>query len=303
MKKLGLLFMAGVVAFGMSSCSSDDEEEVKPTPKFDFITDAGYTSANVTVDAGSLVKIGIDASGSENLESVGVRTQVGSAQESIFPLTSTGDSIITSLKTKDFTFEFEYQAGQLPTNERITVIVKMSNGTQTSKSIVLTVTAPTKPVTEALSRQMGAQNNLDFGSYFSVSENISKLGAEANANPAVIDFVYYYSGSNLATLAAPSTNGLGDIVGNSSLDNWDPKNKTLFKKVSGFDYDNLTESGQLSTEIAKGGLTNQATNLVAGDIVIFVTEGAQTFGAIKVVSVTPASGSGVLTFDMKFVAE
>lgn len=295
--------MAGVVAFGMSSCSPDEEEEVKPTPKFDFITDAGYTSANATVTAGSLVKIGIDASGSENLESVGVRTQVGSAQEAIFPLTSTGDSIITSLKTKDFTFEFEYQAGQLPTNERITVIVKMSNGTQTSKSIVLTVTAPAKPVTEALARQMGAQNNATFGSYYSMTDNVALLQAEANAAPASVDFIYYYGSSNLATLAAPDDAQVVSVMGNTQLSSWSTKNATRFKKVSGFDFDGLTESTALAEEIAKGGLTSMANNLAQGDVVIFVTAGAQTYGVLKVVSISPASGSGVLTFDMKFVSE
>ncbi|MDX5320081.1 MAG: hypothetical protein LPK45_03320, partial [Bacteroidota bacterium] len=94
MKKLGIMFaLAGVITFGLSSCGGE-EEVAKPTPKFDFITGAGYTSANATVNAGNVVKIGIDATGSENLESVGVRTQVGTAQQTIYPLSSTGDSVI-----------------------------------------------------------------------------------------------------------------------------------------------------------------------------------------------------------------
>ena len=179
----------------------------------------------------------------------------------------------------------------------------MSNGTQTSKSIVLTVTAPSKPITEALAREMGAQNNSDFGSYYSMISNIAKKQAEANADPADIDFIYYYGSSNLATLAAPDDAQVAGVMSNTQLSSWTTKNATRFKKVSGFDFDNLTESTSLTEEIAKGGLTSMANNLAVGDVVIFVTAGAQTFGAIKVVSISPASGSGVLKFDMKFVAE
>lgn len=308
MKKLGIMFaLAGVITFGLSSCGGDDPETAKPTPKFDFITGAGYTSANATVNAGNTIKIGIDATGSENLESVGVRTQVGTAQQSIFPLSSTGDSVITSLKTKNFTVEFEYQVGSLPTTEKITVIVKMSNGTQSQKTILLTITAPAKNVTDAPGRQIGGQTNTTYGSYWSMEINSAKLQSEANSDPASIDWAYYYGASNLATFAAPDDATLtsSGVMGNSDLPNWSTKNATRFKKLdASFDFDGLATSTTLLDEISKGAPTLSAiTKMAVGDMYLFITADGKEYGAIKIVNNNPTTSSGLLTFDMKFVSE
>ena len=307
MKKLGIMFaLAGVITFGLSSCGGDDEEVAKPTPKFDFKTGAGFTSASGNINAGNTVKIGIEASGSENLESVGVRAQVGTAQQTIFPLASTGDSILAS-KTKDISLDFEYQVGSLPTTEKITVIVKMSNGTQTSKTINLTVSAAAKPVTDAPGRQIGGQTNASYGSYWSMEVNSSKLQSEANADPASIDWVYYYGSTNDATFAAPNDATLqsSNVMNNPNLSTWGTKNATKFKKASaGFDFDGLTTSTQLLSEISAGAPALTAiTKMQNGDVYIFVTEGGKEYGAIKIVSNTPTTSQSLLTFDMKFVSE
>jgi len=306
MKKLGMMFaLAGVITFGLSSCGGTDEEVVKPTPKFDFKTGAGYTSGNANVNAGDSVLIGIDASGSENLESVGVRTQVGTAQQTIFPLASTGDSILAS-KTKDIALEFKYKVGSLPTTEKITVIVKMSNGTQTSKTINLTVTAAAKKVTDAPGRQIGGQTNPNYGSYWSMKTNTAALQADANANPADIDWVYYYGSTNEATFAAPNdaTLNSSNVMNNPGLAAWATKNATKFKKASaGFDFDALDQSTELLAEIDKGAPTLTAiTKMQVGDIYIFITNGGKEYGAFKVISNTPTNSQALMTFDMKFVS-
>lgn len=243
MKKLGIMFaLAGVITFGLSSCGGTDDDVVKPTPKFDFKTGAGYTSSNANVNAGNTIKIGIEASGSENLESVGVRTQVGTSQQAIFKLTADGDSILAS-KTKNISLEIEYQVGSLPTTEKITVIVKMSNGTQSSKTINLTVTAAAKAITDAPGRQIGGQTNTTYGSYWSMETNSSKLQSDANADPASIDWVYYYGSTNNATFAAPNDAVLNssNVMNNPGFSTWATKNATKFKKASaGFNFAGLT---------------------------------------------------------------
>ena len=308
MKKLGLLFLAGVVAFGLSSCGGDDDpDEAKPTPKFDFVTGAGYTSSNATVDAGTTIKVGIDATGSENLESVGVRVKTTGGSETIVPLTLTGDSIITSLKVKNFKLDFEYQVGSLPTTEVLTVIVKMSNGTQTSKSIALTVQAAAKQVQDAPGRQLGGQTNSSLGSYWSMETNSAALQSDANSNPASIDWVYYHGATNQATFAAPDDNTLlsSNVMNNPQLVNWSPKNATRFKKASAsFDFENLAQSTELQAEISAGAPSlTTITKLAAGDVYIFTTAGNKEYGAIKIVGINPANSAGVISFDMKFISE
>lgn len=306
MKKLGIMFvMTGIVAFGLSSCGTDPDV-AKPTPKFDFKTGLGYTSANGNVTAGSTVKIGIEATGSENLQSVGVRTQVGTAQQGTLNLTASGDSNITSLKTKDFSLEFTYQVGSLPTTEKITVIVTMSNGESTQKTITLTVTATPKNLTEAPGRQIGGQSNATYGSYYSMETNTAELQASANANPAAIDWVYYYGSGNLATFAAPDDPTLqsSNVMNNPSLTSWSVKNATRFKKLPGFDFDGATTSTDLQTEISKGAPNLTAlTQMQIGEVYLFVTAGSKEYGIIKIISNSAPTSAGFVTFDMKFVSE
>ncbi|MBI1221745.1 MAG: hypothetical protein GC180_03995 [Bacteroidetes bacterium] len=308
MKKLGIMIaLAGIVSIGLSSCGGDTTTTTKPTPKFDFITGAGYTATNGSVSAGTVIKIGIDASGSENLESVGVRSQVGTGQQTTFALAKStgGDTLISDLKTKNFSITFDYQVGSLPSTEKITVIVKMSNGTQTQKTLLMTVTAATKNVVDAPGRQMGAQSNSTYGSYYSFDVNNAVLQADANSNPAGVDWVYYFGSSNSATFAAPddATLNSSNVMGNTSLPNWSTKNATRFKKLSGFDYAGLATSDQLQAEIAKGAPTLSAiTNMQVGDIYLFITASAKEYGAVKITGINTGA-AGDISFDMKFISE
>jgi len=306
MKKLGIMFaLAGVISFGLSSCGGTDDEVAKPTPKFDWKIGAGYTSSNVTVNAGDTVKFGISASGSENLTSVGVRVQVGTAQETIFPLTLAGDSTLAS-KTQNIALEFKYKVGSLPVTEKITVIVKMSNGTQSSKTIIVTVIAAAKQVTAAPGRQIGGQTNQTVGSYWSMEANTNLLQAPANADPATVDWVYYYGSTNQATFAAPNDAILNssNVMNNPDLTSWGTKNATKFKKASaGFDFDGLTTSTELLTEIQAGAPSLTAiTKVQIGDVYIFITDGGKEYGAFKIITNTPTNSQALMTFDMKFVS-
>lgn len=307
MKKLGIMFvMAGIVAFGLSSCGTDDPDAAKPTPKFDFITGAGYTSANTTVAAGSVLTIGIDATGSENLKSVGVRRSYNGGPQNILGIASTGDSSISSLKVKDFTMEFEYEVGSTSGTELITVIVTMDNGETASKTILLTVTSTPKPAQDRPNNEMGGQNNASLGSYWSVANAQFNLQAQANANPEDIDFVYFYgTAGQLATFASPDDplfNSGTNVMNNPSMATWSPKNTTRFKKTS-INYDNVTTSTPIEAEIAAGGVTlTQVKDMKVGDVYIFTTSGSKYFGLIKITAFTAQSGSGSVKFDMKVVS-
>ena len=304
MKKLGIMFvMAGIVAFGLSSCGTD-EDIAKPTPKFDFIVGASYTSSNTTVPAGTMLKIGIDATGSENLKSVGVRRSYNNGPQSIVMITSGGDSTISSLKTKDFTMDFDYEVGATSGKEVITVIVTMANDQISSKTITLTVTSTPKAVSNRPNNEMGGQNNATFGSYWSVSNSQFRLQAEANADPADIDFVYFYgTAGQLATFAAPDDalfNSTTNVMNNPALANWSVQNATRFKK-SALDYDNVSDSGPIDAEIAAGGVTNsQVKDMKVGDVYVFTTT-SNEFGLIKITGFSATSGSGTVQFDMKVV--
>lgn len=296
--------LAGVVAFGLSSCGDDPEDVAKPTPKFDFKSGGAYTSTNVEVNGQTILEFGIDATGSENLESVGVRVSKNGGSETILPLGEIGDSIIKDEKLKNFEIDFEYETGIASGTEKITVIVKMTNGTQTSKSIVITNKGESKQLSEAPGRQMGAQNNATYGSYWSMSQNQYLFQTEANTTPADVDWVYYYGASNKATFAAPDDPTLqsSNVMGNPSLTSWAVKNNTRFKKLAtGYDFDAKETSDEIQGEMA-GATLSSISDMQVGDVYFFVTANQNEFGIIKITGVTTGGGSE-LGFDMKYVSK
>ncbi|TNE81388.1 MAG: hypothetical protein EP332_04510 [Bacteroidetes bacterium] len=303
MKKLGIMFvMAGALAFGLSSCGDDTVTDATPRPSFDWKGGAEYVSQNSTVQAGDQIKFGINATGVENLEKVRVTLSYNGGTETIVPLTADGDSIITSLKTKNFSMDIPYSVGSIKGTEKVTVIVYMSNGTTASKSILLTVNAASVAVQSRTNAEVGAQSNATYGSFWSFNTFQALLTADANSNPGTIDMIYYYGATNKATLAAPDDAQVAQV--HASVANWGTRNATQFRKttLTSADFDNITMSDAIDTEVAAGSTLKMANDLQVGDVVLFLTAGNKTYGLLRINSITPASSSGVLSFDAKFVS-
>lgn len=298
MKKIGMMFvMAGVLAFGLSSCGDDNGGEAAPTPTVDWKGGVDYVSAPKSVSGGTQVKFGINASGTENLTSVGVRISINGGQETILPLTDNGDSTI---KTKNFSMDIPYTAPSVPGTVKFTVIVKMSNSTQTSKSILLTITNPAQAVTDRQNIEMGAQNNATFGSFWDLDAGIMML-SEANATPGAVDFIYYYGASNKASFASPNDAQVTSVF--ASISNWSTRNATKFRKttLTASQYDAITMSTDVDAQVSAGVTVTSVTDLKVGDVVLFVKHDGSIYGLIKVTEINPASSSGAIKFDMKIV--
>ncbi len=306
MKKLGIMFiMAGAMAFCLSSCGGDEPiTDETPRPSFDWKGGADYISQNATVQAGSQIKFGINASGVENLEKIRVTLSYNGGSENIVFLTDDGDSVITSLKTKTFSMDIPYTVGNIKGTEKVTVTVFMSNGTSTSKSILLTVTAPSIPVQSRSNAEIGADKNTTLGSFWSFATYQALLTAEANNDRNSVDMIYYYGATNKATLAAPNDAQVGQL--HPSVNNWlaSERNATKFRKttLTSADFDAITMSDALDAQVAVGATATMANDLKVGDVVLFITAGNTTYGLLRINSISPASSSGVLSFDSKFVS-
>lgn len=295
-----MFMMAGILAFGLSSCG-DDTEEVKPRPSFDWKGGTDYVSSNTSVPAGSEVLFGINARGEENLKSVGVRVSYNGAPSTIFMLTSSGDSTITSLRTRNFSIDIPYQVGNTPGTETVTITVTMANDETFSRTVVLTVTAQATNVTERSNISAGAQNNAN-GSFFSVSQSQTFTIAESNNNQSIVDMIYYHGAVNAATLASPNDAQVTSLFPN--VTSWTTRNATRMRLVTMTEaqYQAITLSTDVDALIQAGNPTLTAvTQLKVGDVVLFVTSGGTYYGIIRVKAIQPASPQGQITFDMKVV--
>lgn len=303
MKKLGMMFiMAGVLAFGLSSCGGEDDPATKPKPSFDWKGGTDYISTNTTVNAGFDIKFGINASGSENLEKVRVTVSYNGGSATILPLTDDGDSIITDLKTKNFSMDIPYTVGSIPGTEKVSVSVYMSNGTVTTKSILITVNQAPQQVQSRTNAEMGAQNNATYGSFWSFTNFQALLTADANNAPESIDMIYYYGATNKATFASPNDAQVTQVFANVS--NWATRNASKFRKttLSSADFDAITVSTELDTEVAAGGTLTAATQLAVGDVVLFITAGNKTYGLLRINAIPSAASNGTIEFDAKFIS-
>jgi len=295
MKKIGLMLMlAGVFAIGFTSCG-EDEDVVKPKPEFSWKSGSAggsnvYTSANATVSAGTKLFFGITAIGSEKLDKAEAFVSVSGGSKA---------KLVDTLKINatNLSWDFSYTLPGTPGAVEVEVVVTMSNGESTSRKITLTVTKPAVAVQAINNVSLGGQTNATLGSFFSLKNNVMKL-AEANATPADVDWIYYYGATNQATFASPNDAQVTQIF--NTVSSWSKRNVTKLRRTSltAAEFDAITMSSDVDKQLTPSGGT-AVTQLKAGDVLIYVTEGNVNYGLIKVKTIQPASGSGAIEIDIK----
>lgn len=161
---------------------------------------------------------------------------------------------------------------------------------------------------------LGNQQSNQAGSFFSSTDGSIKNSVDAKANPATIDFLYYYSVGGLAaadsaTIAAPADVNAQEVFNASTTANipsWATKNFTTFKYLGNgaATYNNVT-TGDDVVNTFTGSTVAGATyvrKLRVNDVFAFKTD-ADKHGLAKVTNITmPTTANGnqsVITLDVK----
>ena len=180
------------------------------------------------------------------------------------------------------------------------LIVTDKDDMSASQSVVITVDASMAggPIDTYTAILMGAQSNVDIGSFLDAETGEVYLIGPATNNQSIIDVVYYYGSQNLATLTAPDDATVGGGAGNLSLcESWTTKNGTRFGTASL----TATEFDDVSNDIlilAETGISNsKMTQLAVGNVLSFVTVNGKK-GLIKVSAITTGT-AGSITLDVK----
>ncbi len=83
---------------------------------------------------------------------------------------------------------------------------------------------------------LGGQENASLGSFYGTDTALVFKSVETSASTVLqskVDFVYFYGGTNMASIGAPNdATVLFAHANNSSLANWSIKNPTLFSSLS-----------------------------------------------------------------------
>lgn len=287
MKKFNLLtILLAVFAFGfLSSCGTDD-----PSDELPILTT--NPSADFSAIAGSLVSFSVTA---------GENPTSKSALETLV-IDANGvneDSTITfANNTTTYQGTFTFTAPAAGSTNVITFTVTDKAGKVNIESITVTGTSGAGTISAYSATLLGGQDNASLGSAFSSSNGQVYLKAAAATNSSIIDFVYFYGASNLASLAAPDDASVDGSTANSVdlTDTYPTKNATRFMttSVTPAEFIAMTDDANFPAFSGSSSLEN---NLAVGDVIAFETVGGKV-GLVHVAAITTGA-TGTITIDVK----
>lgn len=295
MKKLSFLFiLLALTGVLFTSCSKDEDDPQDLKPGINFKGGTGYVSQDVTLTAGEEFKVGINANANSN----------SSAKLNKFVVTRTFNNIPftvldSTLNTSNFTIDIIAFANPNAGTERWSFKITDKDGEVNEISFNITTTAPAGNILTYSTKVLGSYQNTTGSSFASVDGTVYTL-EQAKIHADVIDWLYFYGATNLATLAAPDDTDAGDVfnTGPNALSTWSVRNDTRFKETSltAADFNSITTDTPIIA-IANGASLSKANNLVVGDVIAFVTSTGK-MGLVKVDAIVPGA-DGTMTISVK----
>ncbi len=278
MKKLAYLFAFLMVSgfFFMTSCADDEEGDVKPT--INFKGGVGYVSEDVTLDTDANLTIGITAASNSS----------SGAKLSLLELTRVYNNATwftwdTAIDVAYYSIDITLTSLNVEGTEKIAFKVTDKDGQTNEISVNITTENAAGPITAFDQKILGSYQSTTGSSFASVDGSIYSL-AEAKANQAKVDWMYFYGASDLATLAAPD-DAHAALVFNSAtngLQTWTTKNTTRFRKVTTvIDWNAITDDSIIMTEAATEPDQSRMATLASSDVLLFKTV-TGLYGMIKV---------------------
>ncbi len=188
-------------------------------------------------------------------------------------------------------------------NTAFTLIVTDKDGltAQGMVNVTIDVGSTGNPINEYTAVLMGAQTNVDVGSFLDAETGtVYKIGPAGN-NQALIDIIYYYgiSSGNEATFVNPNHPTVNNATANAFdwCTDWSVKNGTVFGVSS------LTsgEFDAIDDDLLISGITGLSDNIIpqmsVNDVIAFETVNSKK-GLIRVTNIV-AGGDGSITINVK----
>jgi hypothetical protein len=300
MKKLNFLVILALFVGLFSSCKKDETTTADPTISFQNGTTSLVFSGTNSIDVNitfmaegkisSVTLVQPTTTGNQTSDITGEMGQAG---------TDNGSGTTSSV------YFFKVSSTQLATllaanNGALTYTFTLLDQANKSTTAIFTVSLPVVPPTSYTNVTIGSYNNTTIGSSFASSDGQVYSLSSAKTNSNKIDFIYYYSSVNNASISAPADLTLLNtyFTTASAPSTWTVKNNTKLSKVNTFAFANCTKA-QINA-LTPTGLN--VTNLVANDIIAFQTD-ANSFlpnikGVAQVVSVS-GTDAGTIVLNIK----
>lgn len=290
MKKIAAI--VPVLMIGLLGIFQSCGEEEMLGPNLQFFG-GEYIDADETVEPGAELKFSWLATvGTSDLASFSITrdgTTLTGYPDSDIPKDNYSDQVTLIAPLNDGAYVYAFTV----TDENI-----MSD----SKTFTITVEKTGGPIDE-WTQTLGSHQSTTGSSFASSNGEVYNL-AEAKANATLIDFMYFYGATNLATLAAPDDEIIPTVFFSADgPETWSTRNSTRFSEtsmtVAGFD---AVEDDLLLVEHAEGAALTLVNELEVGDVIAFVTDadkdGGAKMGLIKVAAIEAGAG-GTMQIEVK----
>jgi hypothetical protein len=283
MRKLSLqLFslFAAISLFTMTSCSKE-EDMVDPAP-----TATIASSTPATAKVGNEITIAASIVAQSKIKSIVTRHNNVDLD--------TKTSNFTNSTSDNYSFKYSIPSTAAGKDLTFTIVVTDSKDRVVNTNHTVKVDATGSVRTQSAKLVYGQSSTAGGSFYGTEAAGTVYLQAEAKANAAKVDFLYFYGSNNLATIAATSDTDAKTVYNNSvtGLQTWSKLNNTKFKEVAmtKAEFDAATFT---SIETATGGATETKINKLADNKVIgFITEGGKK-GLIFVNKITGDSTGNI----------
>ncbi len=286
--------IAVIVAIIFTSCENE-EKEIRPNPSINIVINPEYVYTDTTILVGQMIKIGIQAeyNGYDRLTNFIAKLN-GERYLDLGFYAESYTKEINITKGLDEIEEWEFIIRDIDGNFASTYLTIHKD-----KLIIY------GEVEKFLNIKLGAQNNTEFGSFFSLSNGIVYDLEGAYTNSELIDLVYYYDNFDKLEkniIASPGANiGETAFPGQFAISNWETINTTRYSRekldITIEEFDNAANDSILIANtfaFESGG--RKTKFLEGGDIYSFV-RGGQT-GMFKVVSILGTT-TGNIIVDIK----
>lgn len=263
-----MVFIAGMLM--VSSCN-DDPETFGP-PSLDFKGGGDYVFEDSDIEEGSLFKVGIaataNAESNKKLKSLRLtRTMNG---------TTFVDTTMTMNETQ-YNADFQFNAQSAGNVEEIEFTLTDDAGQLAIQKLNITYIATGTTVTKEADVLMGSHND-DNGSFYSTMNKMTYNIADATANQADIDFLFYLGATNGSTIASPADADANTVY--PAIGDWTTKNETMFATTD-MTAEEFDAIGDVYEFPEFTGDMSGVTQLVAGNVISFKTVN-EKLGLIKV---------------------
>lgn len=265
-------------AFGQEF-SFTTEQEPDPGPTLNLKGGFGYTSGDVTIAPGEMIRVGV----------VGMSSAVSSNKLVRFKMTATTMNLPSVLfdsvlNTENFDWDSYLSFLAEPGGVELEFEITDAGGMKASRSIQLTI-ASSQNTERYNNVELGSWNDA-IGSFFATSEGIVYNIAQTNAvpaNQAKIDFLFFKGMTLSNTIASPDdvdANAIADL----KLNLWLNKNQTRFNttNISAAQFDAIGSSYEFP-EFDVNSQTTKANQLEVGDVILIKTQ-SNKLGLIKIES-------------------